>query len=263
MRHYVIGDIHGDYDKLVTLVRSIRKNNGLNFKQGDKLIQLGDRSDRGKDSYRVNNYFYKLQKRYPEQVICLRGNHDDMMISYARYQDPTMIYNDGNKTIDSYGKATKLYGKNSFYYALVKSGHYDWTLAQPYYYETEDYFFSHAPIPKYNYRRGVIAQLNFRQDIHTLTWSYESLPNDVWIDPDPTTENKLCVCGHIHGMYEVKNMDKDGRVTREIVVPGVRQVGRSVLIDTGAGCHENGYLTCLELPSMITYDSNGKVVSLI
>lgn len=246
MKYWVIGDIHGRFDLLMKLYRHMRKN-GFSFKKGHKIVQLGDRCDRGPDTFRVNNFFYKLEKKYPEQVICLKGNHEDMLIKAAINGDTGVFFlNGGKATMKSY----KCFSNNPqvLQYKMHDVGHLLWLDRQPHFYETEDYFFTHAPIPIRDWQ-GV----DFRQIPEVCFWSYDGENVDEWVDPDPTTEGKISVHGHIHSMYRRK---ADG----EYIVPGIRQIGNSFLIDTGAGCHPNGYLTALVLPDMIAYTSKGEIL---
>ena len=241
-RLYIIADIHGSYENLMKLVKLIRDDDGLDFKRGDKLVQLGDRCDRQNDTFRVNNFFYKLQKRYPDQVICLRGNHESLMLGAALgYGDEYLfIVNGGKSTMKSY----KCYSNNAqvLGYKLNDCGHLTWLNAQPFYYETDEYFFSHAPIP-------IGADKPYGEQV--LTWTYYGEDLEAWVNPDPEN-GKICVYGHIHGMTR----NNKG----EYEVPGIRQIGNTFLLDTGSGCHKVGYLSCLELTEMKVYTSRGEIL---
>jgi hypothetical protein len=243
-RYFVIADIHGDYEKLMKLIKFVRSQGGLNFKKGDILVQLGDRNDRGPDTYRVNNYFYKLQKRYPNQIVCLQGNHEDMMIQAASNPIQRMPYyaNGGRHTDKSYEKIVGLYGKHNIANRLLKTDHWRWHLNQPYYYETDDYFFSHAPVPVITKRH--IPGPDFRQDKETLIWSYHGDWLDKWIHPDPA-DGKICVYGHVHRMIP----QGDGTVH----VPKAERIGNCIFLDSGCGCHPDGILNCIDLSSMVVY----------
>lgn len=251
MKYFVIADIHGEYGHLIKLIKLIRDSGGLNFKAGDTLVQLGDRCDRGLDTFRVNNFFYKLEKRYPGQVICLKGNHEDMMLNAAGSNSMNhwgnFTHNGGSQTMRSYNAVM-----GDFYQRLKEVGHFDWQISQPHFYETDKYLFTHAPIPTLEYRNTSIAIHNFRECPSTCFWSYEGDLLQNWVDPDPTGQNKINVHGHIHGIFR-------HRGTSSYVVPGIRQVGNSFIIDTGCGCATEGYLTCLELPSMTSYNSKGEI----
>jgi hypothetical protein len=250
MKWYAIGDIHGRYDLLMKVIKLIRDDGGLDFKNGDMLVQLGDRCDRGPDTFRVNNFFYKLQKRYPNQVICLKGNHEAMMIDAAVGRETWGFLNNGGQaTMKSY----KTFSSNPqvFGYKLQDCGHLLWTDRQPMYYETEKYFFSHAPIPEVG--KGARLSYEFRDSPEVLTWSYGGDNLEDWVDPEPSP-GKIAVHGHIHGMYRRK---ADG----QYFSPGIRQVGNAFVIDGGAGCHPTvGYLICLELTQMVEYNSKGEIL---
>jgi serine/threonine protein phosphatase 1 len=251
LKFYVMGDIHGDYKSLMLLMRLIRKN-GFSFKKGHRLVQLGDRCDRGPDTFRVNNYFYKLEKRYPGQVICLKGNHEQMMLDAAfGIEEWGFLNNSGKATMKSY----KCHSNNPqvLMYKLQDCGHLKWLDAQPYWYETEDYLFTHAPIP-YEGMGARRVNTNFRDSKEVCFWSYGGETLEDWVDPDPTTEGKISVHGHIHGL---KRRKADG----EYEAPGIRVIGNAYMIDTGAGCHPTaGYLTALMLPDMIAYTSRGEIL---
>lgn len=257
-RYFVIGDIHGMYDLLMRLMRLIRKN-GFSFKKGDILVQLGDRCDRGPDTFRVNNFFYKLQNRYPNQIICLKGNHEDMMIKAAiGVEEWGFLNNGGEATMKSYGMGRHSHSKfqcQAFGYKLKDCGHLDWHVQQPHYFETDKYLFTHAPIPKSEFRQTEAAAKDFRDDPNCCFWSYVNAPLERWVDHEPAA-GKLSVHGHIHSLYRRKS---DG----EYMVPGLRQIGNSYLIDCGSGCHKVGYLMCLQLPEMITYTSNGEILKVV
>lgn len=70
----VIGDIHGDLDTLIQIlsrvdIERILKSNGL-------LVFLGDYVDRGDKQLETLLLVALLKKRYGENVITLRGNHE-------------------------------------------------------------------------------------------------------------------------------------------------------------------------------------------
>lgn len=73
---YVVGDIHGMFNKFLRLKRKLPK-----LELCDKIIFLGDYIDRGPDGFKVLRYLYRWQQKNPN-VICLKGNHEDMMLSF-------------------------------------------------------------------------------------------------------------------------------------------------------------------------------------
>ena len=67
--HYVMSDIHGDFDSYLKMLEMIQ------FKNEDILYILGDVIDRGKDPIALLKYI-----KNQENIIFLIGNHEDMMV---------------------------------------------------------------------------------------------------------------------------------------------------------------------------------------
>lgn len=100
MKCYVVGDVHGCLSELASLVES------LPLERGDTLVFLGDYVDRGPDSKGVIDYLAALRGRDEHKTVFLRGNHEDMMLSYmglsGRHGDAFLL-NGGLATLASYG----------------------------------------------------------------------------------------------------------------------------------------------------------------
>ena len=132
---YAIGDIHGSYTKLANLVRHCRDHCGTN---SDRLVFLGDYVDRGKRSREVVDLLIELQGAAPAEVVCLRGNHEDMLLSAADRQDEAMwLYNGGDATLESYGVERA---------ADIPGDHLAWFASLPTSESDERRFFVHAGI---------------------------------------------------------------------------------------------------------------------
>lgn len=219
-----IGDIHGRADLLDDLLNQIPNHpHGL---ARYKLVFLGDYVDRGPDSFKVVD---RIKRECEAGAIALRGNHEDLMLDYhalrivQRHSVWTM--NGGTRTMDSYCKETKRYGKSHFFEAFESSGHASWIKSLPYYHETESVFFSHAPIPKQQFRQAVG---DFRLDVEALTWSWHG-HFEVSESEFAHEHGKLAVCGHVHAL-------KEG-----ILIP--RIYPHIIYADTGSGCAAVGPLT--------------------
>lgn len=74
-RVLAVGDVHGMHDKLAKLFIMIKFN-----PEEDLLVFLGDYIDRGLDSISCLDYLISLQKLFPHNVICLKGNHEEIAI---------------------------------------------------------------------------------------------------------------------------------------------------------------------------------------
>ena len=102
MKCYVIGDVHGCLPELASLVES------LPLERGDTVVFLGDYIDRGPDSKGVIDYLLELRKRGEQTTVFLRGNHEDMMLSFmalSGHHGDAFLLNGGVATLASYGVA--------------------------------------------------------------------------------------------------------------------------------------------------------------
>lgn len=102
-RLYAIGDIHGCYDLLLNMHRTIQKDM-VSFNGRKVLIFLGDYVDRGDKSKDVVEWLSHYQEKDVE-VIFLKGNHELAMQHFL--QDPETfdgwLYWGGEATLESYG----------------------------------------------------------------------------------------------------------------------------------------------------------------
>ncbi len=81
---YAIGDIHGCHELLMALLQGIEEHAAG---QTYRLVLLGDYVDRGPDSASVLNTVRELQACFPENLVCLMGNHEAMMLEAVEGQD--------------------------------------------------------------------------------------------------------------------------------------------------------------------------------
>jgi serine/threonine protein phosphatase 1 len=205
MRVLAIGDIHGCRGPLDDLLAWVKPA------PEDVLIFLGDYVDRGSDSRGVLNRLLEL--RQSQRVVCLRGNHEIMMVE-ARLRggaELKMWLNVGGvQTLGSYGSAPGLTGTLDD----VPPEHWhflQYELAN--YYEDDSFIFVHATV-------WPSLPLSQQPDDH-LFWEF--LPAAMRHE-----SGKIVICGHTS---QKSGMPK--------VVPG------AVCIDTYA--HGGGWLTCLDV----------------
>ncbi|MCC6888239.1 MAG: serine/threonine protein phosphatase [Hyphomicrobiales bacterium] len=101
MLTYAIGDIHGSYTKLANLIRHCRNHcDG----RAARLVLLGDYIDRGKRSRDVVSLLIEIQAAGREELVCLKGNHEDMLLAAAETGDEMVwLANGGDATLRSYG----------------------------------------------------------------------------------------------------------------------------------------------------------------
>ena len=90
MRKLIIGDIHGEYDKLIEVLHKAE------FNKYDLLYSVGDFCDRGDKNLEVLEYLMSL-----DNFRAVRGNHDAWLYNYLFMGYPDRIwmdYNGGYKT---------------------------------------------------------------------------------------------------------------------------------------------------------------------
>ena len=72
-----VGDSHGHYSQLKEAV----ERSGFDPTQ-DFMVFLGDYIDRGQEPLKCLDYVRQWKENYPDRVVVLKGNHEDMMDEY-------------------------------------------------------------------------------------------------------------------------------------------------------------------------------------
>ena len=75
MKYYVVADIHGFFDALIT---TLDQNGFFNDTEPHKLIICGDLFDRGKQAFELQEFVLDLLAK--DEVIFIRGNHEDLAV---------------------------------------------------------------------------------------------------------------------------------------------------------------------------------------
>jgi len=97
-RLFAIGDIHGCPDELTALLKAI------DLDRNDTLVFVGDYVDRGPSAKDVIDILIEV-KRSHSRTIFLKGNHEDMMLSFLGlpgHYGESFLYNGGIATLESY-----------------------------------------------------------------------------------------------------------------------------------------------------------------
>lgn len=87
-RLIAIGDIHGCLNTLKELMDKLN----IDY-DNDIVIFLGDYIDRGKFPVETALFIKDLVEKHPENVIALKGNHEDMCDKYYSLHDDCWCYN--------------------------------------------------------------------------------------------------------------------------------------------------------------------------
>jgi serine/threonine protein phosphatase 1 len=161
MKRYVIGDIHGCLDELVILMEA------LPLEGADQIVFLGDYIDRGPDPRGVISYLLELKRTRAQEMIFLKGNHEDMFLSYlglsGKHGD-MFLYNGGGATLTSYGisPATPTFQERLL---RVPKSHLEFLQGLRRYHVTEPFLCVHA---------GIRPETSLdRQDEEDLYWIRE------------------------------------------------------------------------------------------
>lgn len=132
---YAIGDIHGSYTKLCNLLRHCRDHSG---EHDSRFVFLGDYIDRGRRSREVVSFLMDAQRAGLDEIICLKGNHEDMLLDAASGRnEATWLDNGGEATLASYRAGSA---------AEIPSEHLDWLAELPLAQSDTRRFFVHAGI---------------------------------------------------------------------------------------------------------------------
>ncbi|NET55836.1 MAG: serine/threonine protein phosphatase [Symploca sp. SIO2E6] len=165
-RSIVIGDVHGHYHTLMTLLEAIAPTSE------DRIYFLGDLIDRGPHSAQVVDFV--MANPYP----CLLGNHEQMLLDILGHGDvygPALqawLSSGGHSTINSYGEDG------------VSQEHMDWMRTLPLYLDLGDTWLVHA---------GVHPRIALdRQNCEQFCW----IRNEFHSIEKPYFPDKLIITGH-------------------------------------------------------------------
>jgi serine/threonine protein phosphatase 1 len=99
-RLFAIGDIHGCPDELATILKAIAPG------PTDTVVFVGDYVDRGPSAHDVIEQLIELRRGSAAEIVFLKGNHEDMMLSFLGFPGhygESFLFNGGSQTLDSYG----------------------------------------------------------------------------------------------------------------------------------------------------------------
>jgi serine/threonine protein phosphatase 1 len=234
MNTFVIGDVHGRRMQLNLLLEMLPRQ-----PKTDTLVFLGDLIDRGTDAPGVVSDVIELYREAPEQVHCLRGNHEQMMLDFI--DEGTSIWLKpiigGERTFEQYTGNPPLIMKEDDYDAArhelkrkLPSEHLEFIHRTPFYYEDEYALYVHAGLDHGKHPRET--------DEQQLIWTRDK---DFYIH----YRGKPCLFGHTPTAF----LPLRGRVGRH----GIYIFHSAIGIDTGY--NHNSPLSCLQLPDFILYQA--------
>lgn len=92
----VVGDLHGDYQSLQRILASVDL-------ESDLLVFLGDYADRGPDGVEVIRTVTELRKKHPQNVIALKGNHEDFTEDGIPNFNPCTLIGEAEEKLGNWG----------------------------------------------------------------------------------------------------------------------------------------------------------------
>lgn len=234
MRTYVVGDIHGRCAQLLNLLDMLPRD-----PQTDTLVFLGDLIDRGADAPGCVDHIVKLTRENPERVICLRGNHEQMLLDFVDGKSTIWLtpVTGGERTFEQYtGLPGRVHNeaeleemRNAFAQAFPAE-HLEFMRRLPFYYEDEHAIYVHAGLDEGKHPR--------ESSPLSLLWMRD-------MDFYKNYRGKPCVFGHT----PTPLLPLRGRLGRHGIYISHSAVG----LDTGYN-HQSP-LSCLSLPDFSLYQT--------
>lgn len=219
-RIFALGDIHGRFDRLSSVF------NKINFDaEKDFLIMLGDYIDRGNENLHCLQWAMNMSEF--ENVVVLRGNHEQMMLYYylmGNFESTIWLPNGGKFTkaeIDEWSKTDPDFLQKALKFI------YDRPLYHQMKINGKDYIFVHAGL------KPNVPLENQTED--SLLWIRDEFYNGY-------DGNAEIVCGHTPTPYLGT---LEGMEDRDPYMP-LRLPNKITLIDTGSFLR-NGKISCIDI----------------
>ena len=234
MKTFVIGDIHGRCAQLQGLLDLLPRD-----KSADKLVFLGDLIDRGADAPGCVEHIVKLCRENPERVICLRGNHEQMLMDFLAGQTSIWLtpVTGGERTFEQYtgvpvrvNSEADLEEVRRVFEQSFPLEHLEFMQNLPFYYEDEHAIYVHAGLDEGKHPRESSPM--------SLLWMRD-------MDFYKNYRGKPCIFGHT----PTPLLPLRGRLGRHGIYISHSAVG----LDTGYNHHSP--LSCLSLPDFNLYQT--------
>ena len=225
MKYYVVSDIHGYYSILKS---ELERKGFFSEKAGvdHKLVVCGDLFDRGKRARELQDFILDLMSR--DEVILIRGNHEDLMLSLLddelMWFGQNMFYShhQSNGTVGTVLQLTKSsVSKVVFQPDLVRNAMGSTPFirkiipAMVDFFETTHYIFVHGWIPCHCIRINQYAEKfefnpNWRKS-SVDDWNFARWTNGMNAAKDGVIEpEKTIVCGHWHCSFGHSKLEGKG-----------------------------------------------------
>jgi len=234
MKTFVVGDIHGRCAQLLNLLDMLTRD-----PENDTLVFLGDLIDRGSDAPGCVTHILKLCRENPERVICLRGNHEQMLMDFLEGRSNLWLTPvvGGERTFEQYtGQPVKVDSEKdieelrALFERSLPAEHLAFLEETPFYYEDEFAIYVHAGLDEGKHPSESTPM--------SLLWMRD-------MDFYKNYRGKPCVFGHT----PTPLLPLRGRLGRHGIYISHSAVG----LDTGYNHHSP--LSCLSLPDFNLYQT--------
>lgn len=249
-RTVAVGDVHGDFDQFVTVLREAgvidKSNNWIAGKA--QLVQTGDVLDRGPDSRKAMDLLMSLEQQAAQAggaVHALIGNHEAMILADDwRYVHP--------------GEEKAFGGADEYRKAMSAEGKYGkWIRSHDAVVKVGDVLFLHAGL-RAAYARMSLAEINqaVRKELG------EDSLGGVSTDPEGPLWDRMLSIGDEDEVADELDVVLKAFGVRHMVVghtvsaDGVmsRAGGRLIRIDVGMSAHYGGPAACLVIENGVFYE---------
>ena len=234
MKTFVVGDVHGRHAQLRRLLAMISRD-----EDSDTLVFLGDLIDRGPDAPGCVELVMNLVRENPERVLCLRGNHEQMLLDFIEGSANLWItpVTGGERTYEQYtGKVLTITKEHDLVEARseieksVPAEQLDFLNTLPYYHEDDYAIYVHAGLDRVKHPKDTAPQ--------ALLWMRD-------MEFYKNYRGKPCIFGHT----PTPLLPLRGRVGRHGIYISHSAIG----IDTGYNIQSP--LSCLSLPDFSLYQA--------
>jgi len=234
VKTFVVGDIHGRCAQLHQLLEMLPRDEAA-----DTLVFLGDLIDRGPDIPGVVAHVVHLWQENSERVICLRGNHEQMLLDFL--DRASLIWMEqatgSERTFAQYtGKPLVIRSEADFAAARdligekIPPAQLAFLRRLPLYHEDAYALYVHAGLENGKHPR--------ESSPYALMWTRD-------MDFFKSYYGKPCVFGHTPTAF----LPLRGRLGRH----GIYVFKSAIGIDTGY--NTNSPLSCLSLPDFTLYQA--------
>lgn len=191
MATYVIGDIHGEYEKLVSCLQQVFFDY-----ENDTLIQLGDVVDRGAKSFECVEELLKIKN-----LIAIKGNHDiNFFNSYLAGLPNPLAREGGKQTYQSYRDNCQ-HKPHCPYFSMPDEHFMFFNTQKPYYIDQDNNLFIHGGFNRHHkLAEQSLNEFAWDRDLWMAALSYAGMKNTRYKFKTKDKFNKIFI-GHTPTVY--------------------------------------------------------------